>query len=54
MLAFSSSTGSWVGEFEIAERSVVIEALTVSEMPTGLVFSGVSAEGYAVDGALTC
>gem|GEM_PF-561426 len=54
MLAFSSSTGSWVGEFEIAEHLVVVEALTVSEMPTGLVFSGVSADGYAVDGALTC
>jgi len=54
MLTFSSSTGSWAGEFEIAEHLVVVEALTVSAMPTGLVFSGVSAEGYAVDGALTC
>ena len=54
MLTFSSSTGSWAGEFEIAEHLVVVEALTVSAMPTGLVFSGVSAEGYTVDGALTC
>ena len=54
MLTYSSSTGSWAGEFEIAEHSVVVEALTVSEMPTGLVFSGVSADGYAVDGALRC
>ena len=54
MLTFSSSTGSWAGEFEIADHLVVVEALTVSAMPTGLVFSGVSAKGYAVDGALTC
>ena len=53
-LTFTPSTGSWAGEFKIVEQSVVIEALSVSEMPTGLVFSGVSVEGYSVDGALTC
>jgi len=54
VLSFDSPTSQWVGEFTIAGETVVVEALTVSTMPNGLVFSGTSVDGMSVDGALTC
>ena len=53
-LSFDSPTSQWVGEFTIVGETVVIEALAVSTMPNGLVFSGTSIDGISVDGALTC
>lgn len=54
VLVFDSPTSQWEGEFTIAGETVVVEALAVSTMPNGLVFSGTSVDGITVDGALTC
>jgi len=53
-LLFNSATNQWSGEFQIAQDVVVVEELAVAEMQDGIVFSGMSADGLSIDGALRC